>query len=198
MTMRTLSSLAVLLLLLPLSAQVKLDVDQDRSTIGWHGSKVTGAHQGNIRVGGGSITVQDDRLLAADVVVDMTSITCTDITNEGSNKRLVDHLRSEDFFAVEEHPEAFFRSASIEPLSGSEATDANYKVNGILEIKGIRHPVSFDCFFTAEGQGYRALGTLVFDRTSYEIQYRSGSFFQELGDKMIHDEVRLDLDIRTR
>ena len=38
-------------------------------------------------------------------------------------------------------------------------------------------------------------GDTEFDRTQYEIKYNSGNFFQDLGDKLIEDKVKLKLDI---
>ena len=34
-------------------------------------------------------------------VIDMTSITCEDLTDETWNQKLVEHLKSDDFFSVE-------------------------------------------------------------------------------------------------
>lgn len=49
------------------------------------------------------------------------------------------HLRSEDFLHVEEHPEMTFTSTSIEP-----AEDGRYRVTGDLTIRGKTNPVELD------------------------------------------------------
>ena len=33
---------------------------------------------------------------------------------------------------------------------------------------------------------------MVFDRAKYNIQFRSGSFFENLGDKLIYDEIVIE------
>src|SRR5690606_26433626 len=73
-----------------------------------------------------------------------------------------------------------------------------YQVTGDLTIKGITHPAQFQCFIEEEGQGLRAHGSLSFDRTKYDIRYRSGAFFEDLDDKLIHDEVQLAFDLHTK
>ena len=45
-------------------------------------------------------------------------------------------------------------------------------------------------FYKKDGKAYS--GTLVFDRTKFGMIYGSGDFFKGLGDKMIHNEVKVD------
>jgi len=193
---RILPFLAALLLPFAAHAQAAAPLDIAGSTLLWRASKMTGEHAGGLTVKKGLLTADGGLLLAADITVDMTTITCTDITNAGSNKRLVDHLRSADFFHVEEHPEAVFRTTRVEALEAAPGKP-NFRVTGDLVIKGISHPNTFDCLVWRDGGVLRAAARLVFDRTKYDIRYRSGVFFPDLGDKMIHDEVSLTFDIRT-
>jgi hypothetical protein len=41
--------------------------------------------------------------------------------------------------------------------------------------------------------GYVA--NLVFDRSKYDVRFRSGSFFENLGDKLILDEIELTANL---
>ena len=178
-------------------AQKDLQIDTGQSHVVWHAEKMTGSHTGEVKLKNGSIKVENGDLIAAEVMMDMTSITCTDITKPESNKRLVDHLNSADFFNTAEFPEASFKTTSIEKIEGSESTDRKYRITGDLTIKGRTVPNTFECGFEPIGNGFHATGKLVFDRTRYDIHYRSGSIFPDLGDKVIYDEVSLELDIRT-
>jgi polyisoprenoid-binding protein YceI len=65
----------------------------------------------------------------------------------------------------------------------------NYKISGDLTIKGKTAPVTFDAVATKE----KATAKVVFDRTKYDIKYGSGKFFPTIGDKMINDDVQLDV-----
>ena len=49
------------------------------------------------------------------------------------------HLRSNDFFAMDQYPEITFTSTSVEVVD-----DQQYRVNGDLTIKGVTRPVAID------------------------------------------------------
>jgi polyisoprenoid-binding protein YceI len=50
-----------------------------------------------------------------------------------------EHLRSEDFLDVANHPRIVFRSTSVTPVARNE-----YRVSGDLSIRGVTLPVSLD------------------------------------------------------
>lgn len=179
------------------SAQKSLPVDVLESTVVWSASKVGGSHTGNVSLDSGTLTIQKGALILADVTMNMESITCSDLSDPSSNQKLVSHLKSEDFFHVSVHPKAQFRTTSVEQKEpvGEKST---YRVVGILTIKGIEAPNTFDVQLWREGDNYRATGAIRFDRTLYGIQYGSGSFFEGLGNRMIMDEVDLEFDLRTQ
>src|SRR5688572_25759726 len=79
---------------------IELAVSIKESTVEWTGKKLTGEHYGNINLTEGVLSFSGNVLNGGSFVFDMNSITCTDITDEKSNKRLVDHLKSDDFFSV--------------------------------------------------------------------------------------------------
>ena len=37
---------------------------------------------------------------------------------------------------------------------------------------------------------------LVFDRSLYDVRFRSGTFFENLGDKLILDEIELAINLK--
>ena len=47
--------------------------------------------------------------------------------------------------------------------------------------------------YIVNGKNYSS--TLVFDRTKFEITYRSGNFFENLGDRLINDYVELEVSL---
>ncbi|MBW3658122.1 MAG: YceI family protein [Actinobacteria bacterium] len=54
-----------------------------------------------------------------------------------------EHLRSNDFFAMEEHPEIRFVSTGIEKVAQAE-----YRVTGDLTLRGVTKPVTIDLEYT--------------------------------------------------
>lgn len=83
----------------------------------------------------GTITIAEDPLQSSVTAeVDLNSINTRDETRDG-------HLRSADFFEVENHPTMTFKSTSVTP-DGDD-----YKVVGDLTIKDVTKPVELDLEF---------------------------------------------------
>ena len=179
----------VLLAVGPVFAQ-SYQVDTNASTLKWTGKKVTGSHHGTIAIKEGKLEMKDNHLIDGTVVVDMTSIRDTDLTDPVWNKKLVGHLSSDDFFGVEKYPVSRLVIKKVESKGGSL-----YHIIGDLTIKGITEPVEFDSNISVSGNKLEATGTIPVDRTKYGIKYGSGSFFSNLGDKMIDDVFTLDFSL---
>ena len=72
----------------------------------------------------------------------------------------------------------------------------NYNIAALLTIKGITNPIAFDASFDMVGKGFSANAKIVIDRTKWDVKYGSGSFFDNLGDKMIYDDFKLSVSIK--
>jgi polyisoprenoid-binding protein YceI len=164
-------------------------VDNQKSKITWTGEKVTGKHTGNISISKGIISIDHGNIAAASFDVDMNTITNDDIESEKYNRMLVDHLKDEDFFDVKKYPVASFKM-----LKAKQTTKAHI-VKGELTIKDKVQPVSVTLNLEQNESGLVVLGEMIFDRTKFGIVYKSGNFFESLGDKMIYDEVKLQFEI---
>ena len=68
-------------------------------------------------------------------------------------------------------------------------------ITGDLTIRGKTNSETFPALVTITNAKISANGTVVFDRTKYEVKYGSGSFFDDLGDKMIHNEIRIQVEL---
>lgn len=168
-------------------------VNTDRTTLTWKARKVTGSHEGTVRLKKGSLTVDRRVLTSGQFVIDMTSITVSDIKDPKTNAKLVGHLKSEDFFNVEEHPTAVFEITRSKPILQEEEGDPNYEITGNMTIKGITREISFEALVIFSKRGVRAIGSMKLDRTEWDIKYGSGKFFEDLGDRMIYDEFEISL-----
>lgn len=167
-------------------------VNPSKSKVVWLGKKVTGEHTGNVAVSDGTFNVEGTMLKSGTVNMDMSSITCTDLTDPEYNKKLVDHLKSEDFFST-----AKFKTATLKIKDVMMAKGGKYTVNGDLTIKGKTLPVTFDADLAVTDKMVKGSGTMLFDRTAYDIKYNSGKFFPTLGDKTIYDEVSVKIDFEA-
>ena len=167
-------------------------VNKDLSTIKWTGKEITTkSHYGILDLKEGSIYVNNDGIISGKVVIDMNSINCLDMSGRGKN-RLEGHLRSDDFFGVNSYPEA---NLSFTSWSVNNLGKILYK--GDLTIKNITHPITFSGSVKKIDIGYRSTINLSFDRTLYEIKFRSGKYFQNLGDKLILDNIDISAEIVT-
>ena len=164
--------------------------DTKASTIKWIGSKLTSSHEGNISIQKGYLSIDHGTLVSGQFAINMNSITCTDIENETYNNKLVEHLKNEDFFNVKSFPIAII--TIVKTIKGKGDM---YKVIADLTIKGITHSVAFDADVKIDGLNYVAKAKIQIDRTKWDIKYGSGSFFEDLGDKMIKDEVEFIISL---
>jgi polyisoprenoid-binding protein YceI len=165
-------------------------LDKSNSTVNWNGKKVTGEHYGTIDLKSGNLVVQNNTIESGTFTMDMTTIVSEDLTNESMNKKLVGHLKSDDFFSVDKFPASTFVIKEVKHKSGK-----THAITGDLTIKGITHSLTFDTEIVIDGDKLRAKGKMEVDRTLYDIKFRSGRFFADLGDNLIYDTFTLDFDV---
>ena len=71
----------------------KVEVNTQKSSVKWLGKKIGRQHEGNVQLKSGSFELQDDKIVEGNFVLDMTTITNTDLENENYNQKLVGHLK---------------------------------------------------------------------------------------------------------
>ena len=188
--MKTLSTLFVLSLLVTSSAFATVyRIDKSVSKVEWIGEKVTGRHNGFLKVKSGQFKIENDKIKSGEVIIDMKSVTVADLEGKWADKLLA-HLKSDDFFATKKFPEAKFKIDTASNLPGNETI-----LKGKLTIKGKTHPATIAVKSLLKEGRLEGNGTLKFDRTKWGIKYNSGKFFESLGDKLIEDEVTVELNL---
>ena len=181
--MKNLLIISFLLINLELFSQ-EYGIDLEKSKIKWTGKEITtSSHYGTLKFIDGEIKFQPEAVTGK-VVVDMESLSVDDLTG-GSKARLEGHLRSDDFFSVSSH-----KSSTIEVTSSKKNGD-DFDIDGVLTIKGISHPISF----VLSVDNKVATSKLTFDRSKYDVRFRSGTFFENLGDKLILDDIELEVEL---
>jgi polyisoprenoid-binding protein YceI len=184
--MRNLKSFSIVLLVLfsfnqGISQTYKIDVS--KSIIKWEGKKITGQHGGTINFKEGYLVFKDKKVTGGSFTADMKTLSNTDQT--GSSKaKLEGHLRSEDFFSVDN-----FTTSTLVFKSIANKGNNTYLINADLTIKGITNSIQFDLIVSAN----KATAELEVNRTKYDIKYGSGSYFDDLGDKTIYDDFELNV-----
>lgn len=151
------------------------------SKIGFVGSKVTGSHEGGFNTFTGSVAVAGDSPAGSsvEVEIDATSLWADD-------DRLTGHLKSADFFDVENYPTATFQSSQI-----AANDDGTYTVTGNLDLHGVTKQISFPASIELTEGGFVATAEFAIKRFDFGIEYPGKA------DDLIRDDVLIKLDLRS-
>ncbi len=111
--------------------------------------------------------------------------------NSGMEQR-DNHLRSADFFDVEQYPELTFVSTAVEAKGGSA-----YAVTGDLTIRGTTKPVTFLVDFLGVYQGFegRRVGFHAMAKINREDWGLTWNVGLEAGGWLVGKEVTLEIDL---
>lgn len=112
-------------------------------------------------------------------------------TNNGDRDT---HLRSADFFQVEQYPEILFRSTSFKQLD-----EENFKLIGLLKIRDIEKEVTLDVEFGGltkdpwgrEKAGFSVSGKI--NRTEWGLNWNAAL---EAGGVLVSEEVRIAAEVQ--
>jgi len=103
------------------------------------------------------------------------------------------HLRSNDFFDMDNHPEIRFTSTSVEALDGD-----TFRVTGDLTIKGVTKPVGVDLEYTGEAtdpfgnQRIGLEGQTTVNRKDWGVTWNAAL---ETGGVLVSEKVTLEFEI---
>jgi polyisoprenoid-binding protein YceI len=134
----------------------------------------------------GTIVVADDPSESSvEVVIQAASIDTNDASRDN-------HVRTNDFLAVEEFPTLAFRSTKVE-LSPRGA----WKVNGDLTVRGVTRPIVLDVEFEGVIQdpwgnqrlGFTASGEI--DRNDFGVSFNAAL---ETGGFVVSPKVKLEIE----
>jgi len=137
--------------------------------------------EGAVRVGA------DPADTSLEVTIDMGSVASGHVDRD-------DHLRSPDFFDVENHPTATFRSTRVE-WAGTAG-----KLHGDLTIKDVSHPVTLDVEYLGYAEdpwgGRRAIfsASATINREDWGLTWNQ---VLEAGGLLVSKEIRIELEVET-
>ncbi len=168
----------------PVKKEAK-EVKVKDATITWVGKKVTGSHTGTIELQEGTLIMEGNELVGGNFIMNMTSLQVTDLEAGKGKEKLEGHLKTDDFFGVNNFPTATFTITNV------TKNGDGYNVLGDMTIKGITQPMKIRMNI----KGNTATTKLEVDRTKFGIKYKSGSFFDNLKDKAINDNFELAVSL---
>ena len=168
------------------------ETDINSSEIGWSGKSVSDTHLGKLKLSKAEIQFKNEKLVGGFFEADMTSITCTDITDTADNRGFIEHICNEDFFEVNKYPTASFTVTEVKDLGGDL-----YEVRGKMKIKNKENPLTFTAKVTPSESGKRLSALLNIDRTLYGIEYGAEGKAGSEKDCFILNDFTLNVNIVT-
>ena len=138
---------------------------------------------------GGNIEIADaPEESSVEVDIDVASV-------ESADTRRDDHLRSPDFFHVEEHPNMLFKSTGVTP-----AADGTWDVAGDLTIRGVTRPVVLHTEFEgAENSpfGDQRIGFSASTEVNREDWDLGWNVVLESGGLLVGKKIKIELNIEA-
>jgi len=185
----TLIALMVLIGAGSAAAQGTYSIDTAHSNVGFKIRHLVARVSGSFTEFDGTITADFQNLDASSV-----EFTIKAASIDTGNEKRDGHLRSADFFDVENHPEITFKSSKITKKDGD-----TYVVAGILNMHGVAQPVILDVDFLGEMQamggtraGYEISTTL--NRQDFEVSWNRSL---DQGGVVLGDDVEVMINLEV-
>ena len=174
----------------------KYAVNTATSKITWTGSKKVGdSHSGTMALSSGTLAVDKGSLTGGKFVIDIKSLTNTDMAGTEDAGKLEGHLKSPDFFKMGEFPTATFEITKVTKVMNNPAM--THTVNGNLTVLGISKNISMPATISVDGGKVTAMvKEYAFNRTDWGMKYGSG-LLGLAADKIINDDVMIGLTIEA-
>ncbi len=164
----------------PVAAGAEINVDKARSKIGALGAKITNKHDITFPEFEGKVRVDGENVTGLTFTVQVASL-------QTSPDKLVEHLKSADFFGVDVNPTATFTSTEVKAAApGGEAT---HEVTGDLTLKGITKRVSFPAKLAVSPTEVTGRAEFAINRQDFGIVYPGKP------DDLIQDNVVLTVEL---
>lgn len=142
-------------------------------------------HNGNVKIKSGNLSIADGKISSGEFLIDMTSITNNDLTDTKNNAKLVNHLKSDDFFNAKKFPEAKV------VIKKSEPSGSGLKVTADLTIRGITKTIEFDATLKDQDANLvEATADLKIKRTDFQVMYG-----WKIENAMLSDEFRMEVKL---
>ena len=125
---------------------------------------------------------------SVEVDIDVASV-------ESADARRDEHLRSPDFFHVEEHPSMVFKSTSVTP-----ANDGTWNVGGDLTIRGVTKPVVLHTEFEGGENspfGDQRIGFSASTEVNREDWDLGWNVVLESGGLLVGKKIKIELNIEA-
>lgn len=179
-------------------------VDLTASEIAWIGTKTTGRHNGTVKLSGGTLQVQGTEIVGGDFTMDMSTITPVD-ADEENNAKLAGHLKSGDFFKVDEFPTVSFVLTGVTATAEAVAenpeentaeidqykvTNPTHMVSGNLTIRDVTRGITFPAQVTMSENGVTAIAKFNINRKDWNLNWEI-----PVADVVLNNTIHLGINL---
>jgi len=164
-------------------------LNTEQSELMWEGNmlKIGGVslygHNGTVDFAKGQVNLKNGNITGGTLVVNMKTIVATDDNygEDNPKEKLLGHLSSEDFFAIDKYPDATFNIRG-----GDESV-----VKGTMTIRGVTNDEAIENLTMME-QGDQIIikGTMTVDRQKYNV-----AFEMPAEDKVLSDDLDFEFKV---
>lgn len=164
-----------------------VDLNTEKSIIKWIGTKISGRHNGTVKIKSGKVFIHENKVTGGEFEIDMTTIENLDLDGEWKEK-LEKHLKSTDFFETNKFPTATFKMTKIT----EKGSAAKVEITGNLTMRNITKSITFPgkIVFSDDKKPTGAKANFNINRQLWGIVYKGKA------DDLIKDEINLDLDLQ--
>ena len=196
---------------IPADAKI-FHLDTSASMVTWIGTKPTGKHNGTIAISEGSLAISDEGIIGGTVMMNLNKIDVIDLRDDPSDyDRLINHLKSDDFFDVTNHPDARFdllevtnyndveevpeqqnSAGEFVPESAGEHRVQNptHWIKGNLTLRGSTFAIKFPAKVEITSSIIVAEAKFNIDRTQWGLVYKNeGDIRDKAKDSFIFNTV---------
>lgn len=161
-------------------------IDTDKSRVVWAGTMLgIYTHEGTIDLTKADLKVEDGKITGGSFTIDMNTMVATDENynpEQGSTpEKLIGHLKSDDFFAVEQFPTATFKITSVQDNS----------LKGMLTVRGKTSEETVENIEMKQaGDKVKIKGEMTFDRKKYDVSWDSS-----VKERVLSNDIKLKIEL---
>jgi polyisoprenoid-binding protein YceI len=143
-------------------APEQLNADVAQSKVRFLVTRAVGEHIGHFEKFSSTLELTDGKPSKLEIAVKTGSV-------EADRQGLTSHLKSADFFHVDQFPTARFTTDTITPMPGDEPN--RYTVKGTMSLHGVEGKLEFPAIITVEPERVLGSATLDISAKAFGIDY---------------------------
>ncbi len=169
-----------------------LMINNAESSIDWSAKTKRGEHLGNIELKSGNITFAGADITGGSFLIDMKSLTVTDIkTKDPDNEKLVKHMIGTEFFKSDQ-----FADARLDVSRVVKKSDGLFDISAHLTLVGKTLPMPFEMRVTMADDKMISETTLTIDCAKWGVTHHPTEMGKDFIDNVIVLKLKMSANSR--